>query len=256
MRVILKLIGHIITDETGKYFFEIRLNNMDIISFDVMKNLLTSYDIEDDDIQYLTITCDCKNIKCESVVESFPDEEKKVYIYTCKEKLRKQLEEIFITYGQKTYVQTTQKQIENTPEQGQEENNDESENKSDVDNNESESEVETEDDEPELDFTKINNEAKKLFEDTDFVFLLKTYLNKPELFKTFYKYISSGNILINGKESVKEIPHEELETSKKIISDLDLNFSTEEIEKALIHTGNHLNLSIRYLLFKKVEEKI
>jgi len=42
MHVILKLIGHIITEEDGKYFYEIRLNNMNTISFDVMKSLLLS----------------------------------------------------------------------------------------------------------------------------------------------------------------------------------------------------------------------
>ena len=105
MHVILKLIGHIITEEDSKYFYEIRLNNINIISFDIMKTLLISYGIEDEDIQNITITCDCKNIKNDSIISSYIDEEKKIYIYTCKDKVRSQLEEIFITYGHKTLLQ-------------------------------------------------------------------------------------------------------------------------------------------------------
>jgi hypothetical protein len=35
-----------------------------------MKTLLISYGIEDEDIQNITITCDCKNIKNDSIISS------------------------------------------------------------------------------------------------------------------------------------------------------------------------------------------
>jgi hypothetical protein len=233
MHVILKLIGHIITEEDGKYFYEIRINIINIISFDVIKNLLISYGIEDEDIQNITITCDCKNIKNDSIISSYTDEEKKIYIYTCKDKIRSQLEEIFISYGHKTLLQPG------------------NQNKVLFDDLNSQNE---EVEELELDFTKINNETKALLDNKDFVFLVNVYLNKPEIFKTFYKYISSGNIVINKKE--KLISDEEILESTKIILDLNLGFSKEDIINALKDTGNHINLSIRYLIIKKVEEKI
>jgi len=249
MHVILKLIGHIITEEDCKYFYEIRINIINIISFDVIKNLLISYGIEDEDIQNITITCDCKNIKNDSIISSYTDEEKKIYIYTCKDKIRSQLEEIFISYGHKTLLQPGNQNkvlFDDLNSQNEEVKNSQNE---EVENSQNE-EVE----ELELDFTKINNETKALLDNKDFVFLVNVYLNKPEIFKTFYKYISSGNIVINKKE--KLISDEEILESTKLILDLDLGFSEEDISNALKLTGNHINLSIRYLIIKKVEEKI
>jgi len=275
MHVILKLIGHIITEEDSKYFYEIRLNNINIISFDVMKTLLISYGIEDEDIQNITITCDCKNIKNDSIISSYIDEEKKIYIYTCKDKVRSQLEEIFITYGHKTLLQpanqnkalfddlnsqneelkNSNQAVDNSNEENDNSNeeNDNSNEENDNSNEENDNSNE-EKDEIELDFTKINNETKILLENKDFIFLLNIYLNKPEIFKTFYKYISSGNIVINKKE--KLISDEEILESTKSILNLDFGFSEEDISNALKLTGNHINLSIRYLIIKKVEEKI
>ena len=244
MHVILKLIGHIITEEDGKYFYEIRLNNMNVISFDVMKTLLVSYGVEDEDIQNITITCDCKNIKNDSITSSYIDEEKKIYIYTCKDKVKNQLEEIFITYGHKTILQpvnVNQSQVLF----------DEFNSKNEKEDSEKEESDEEYEKEIELDFTKINNETTVLLENKEFVSLLNIYLNKPELFKIFYKYISSGNILINEKH--KLVSNEEILESVKIILDLNLGFSEEDIYNALKHTGNHINLSIRYLIIKKVE---
>ena len=268
MHVILKLIGHIITEEDGKYFYEIRLNNINIISFDVMKTLLISYGIEDEDIQNITITCDCKNIKNDSIISSYIHEEKKIYIYTCKDKVRSQLEEIFITYGHKTLLQpanqnkalfddlnSQNEELDNSNEAVDNPNEEAENSNEEADNSNEEADNSNEEkDEIELDFTKINNETKILLENKDFIFLLNIYLNKPEIFKTFYKYISSGNIVINKKE--KLISDEEILESTKLILDLDLGFTEEDISNALKLTGNHINLSIRYLIIKKVEEKI
>jgi hypothetical protein len=268
MHVILKLIGHIITEEDSKYFYEIRLNNINIISFDIMKTLLISYGIEDEDIQNITITCDCKNIKNDSIISSYIDEEKKIYIYTCKDKVRSQLEEIFITYGHKTLLQpanqnkalfddlNSQNEELKNSNQAVDNSNEENDNSNEENDNSNEETDNSnkEKDEIELDFTKINNETKILLENKDFIFLLNIYLNKPEIFKTFYKYISSGNIVINKKE--KLISDEEILESTKSILNLDFGFSEEDISNALKLTGNHINLSIRYLIIKKVEEKI
>jgi len=257
MHVILKLIGHIITEEDGKYFYEIRINNINIISFDVIKNLLISYGIEDEDIQNITITCDCKNIKNDSIISSYTDEEKKIYIYTCKDKIRSQLEEIFISYGHKTLLQPGNQNkvlFDDLNSQNEEVENSQNEEVENSQNEEVENSQNEEVEELELDFTKINNETKALLDNKDFVFLVNVYLNKPEIFKTFYKYISSGNIVINKKE--KLISDEEILESTKIILDLNLGFSKEDIINALKDTGNHINLSIRYLIIKKVEEKI
>jgi hypothetical protein len=254
MHVILKLIGHIITEEDGKYFYEIRLNNMNTISFDVMKSLLLSYGVEEEDIQNITITCDCKNIKNDSITSSNIDEEKKIYIYTCKDKVRNQLEEIFMTYGHKTILQPVNQgrvlfDDFNSQNEKEDSQNEDSENEKEESKNDEECEPEIE-----LDFTIINNETKALLENKDFVALLNIYLNKPELFKIFYKYISSGNIVINEKQKV--ISDEEILESTKTILDLNLGFSEQNIINALKHTGNHINLSIRYLIIKKVEENI
>jgi len=52
-----------------------------------------------------------------------------------------------------------------------------------------------------------------------------------------------------------EMYYKVIDENKSILN-LDFGFSEEDISNALKLTGNHINLSIRYLIIKKVEEKI
>ena len=255
MNIIIKLIGHIINEGNNRYNYEIKIFNVNTISFDMIKTTFCSYGFEEDEFENVTITCDCKNIKNEIVTSTIINEEKKVYIYTCKEKIRDQLNDIFVLYGHKTLIQTD---VNNSLRNSNSENEiediyekEEKEEKEEIEEKEEKEEIEEKED---YNFFEINNEAIKTFEDPDFIFLIKIYLNKPEIFKKFFKYISSGNIFIN--QPKKEINEITLSKSLEFIKSLNLGLEDEVIIDTLNKTNNHLNLSIRYLLLKKVEENI
>jgi hypothetical protein len=250
MNIIIKLIGHIINEGNNKYNYELRISNVNLISFDMIKTFFCSYGFEEEEFENITVTCDCKNIKNENITSTIVDEEKKIYIYTCKEKIRDQLKDIFVLHGHKTLIQPeitiVAKEEENNDNNDVDTNNDGDASKDEDINNESDTE--------DYNFFDINEETIKTFDDPDFIFLIKIYLNKPTIFKKFFKYISSGNILINQKH--KEIDESELNKSLEFIKSLNLGLEDEVIINALNKTNNHLNLSIRYLLLKKVEENI
>jgi hypothetical protein len=255
MNIIIKLIGHIINEGNNKYNYELRISNVNLISFDMIKTFFCSYGFEEEEFGNITVTCDCKNIKNENITSTIIDEEKKIYIYTCKEKIRDQLKDIFVLHGHKTLIQPD---ITIVPKEEEVDNDDvdtnnDGYNNDDLDTNNNEddnNEVDNED----YNFFDINEETIKTFDDPDFIFLIKIYLNKPTIFKKFFKYISSGNIIINQKN--KEIDESELNKSLEFVKGLNLGLEDEVIINALNKTNNHLNLSIRYLLLKKVEENI
>jgi hypothetical protein len=104
MNIIIKLIGHIINEGNNRYNYELKIYNVNIISFDMIKTIFCSYGFEEEEFENVTITCDCKNIKNETITSTNIDEEKKIYIYTCKEKIIEQLSDIFVLHGHKTLI--------------------------------------------------------------------------------------------------------------------------------------------------------
>ena len=253
MHIIIKLIGHIINEDTGSYCYELKIFNVNILSFDIIKTIFSSYGLEEEEFENITVTCEYKNIKNDTITSINNNEEKKVYIYTCKEKIIHQLKEIFVLHGHKTLInsdiniiiQKTDQILEQKTDQILDQKTDQKlDQKTD----------QTLEDISDYDFSEINKETLKIFDDPDFIFLIKIYLNKPNIFKKFFKYISSGNILI--KQPKKEIDNETINISLEFIKKLNLDLADDVILDALYKTNNHLNLSIRYLLIKKVEENI
>jgi hypothetical protein len=251
MNIIIKLIGHIINEGKNKYNYELRMYNINVISFDIIKTTFSSYGFEEE-FENVTITCDCKNIKNEDITCVNINEEKKVYIYTCKEKIRDQLKDIFVLHGHKILIQPELNSSSTNLDS--EEDCDKQEEDCDKQEEGDKQEQEEEEKEENYNFFEINEETTKTFDDPDFIFLIKIYLNKPTIFKKFFKYISSGNILIN--QTKKEIDESILIKSLEFIKGLNLGLEDDMILHALKKTNNHLNLSIRYLLLKKVEENI
>ena len=58
MNIIIKLIGHIINEGNNKYSYELRISNVNIISFDMIKTFFCSYGFEEEEFENVTITCD------------------------------------------------------------------------------------------------------------------------------------------------------------------------------------------------------
>jgi hypothetical protein len=110
------------------------------------------------------------------------------------------------------------------------------------------------------DFTKdiiniINDKTLQLFEDDDFKKLLYIYINKPELFNMFSKYIQNGNII--NQEIFNNIDDEDEEyynNLTNIIIQLGLNISQDIILDTLIKCKGHLNLTLRTLLYNEQKE--
>jgi hypothetical protein len=98
----------------------------------------------------------------------------------------------------------------------------------------------------------INNMNKKsieLFNDKDFKSLVKIYYNKPDIFKSFFNYMSHGDI-IQIKEKEKETTHASYLEEITILKSLGIIETDETIYNTLKHFDGHLNLTLRALLCK------
>jgi hypothetical protein len=254
MHIIIKLIGHIINEDSNNYCYELKIFNLNILSFDIIKTIFGSYGLEEEEFENITVTCEYKNIKNESITSINNNEEKKVYIYTCKEKIIHQLKEIFVLHGHKTLINSDMNIIIQKLDPPLDSSLDlplDSSSGLSLDSSSGLSLDSSLDSSSGLsldlslaDFSEINKETIKIFDDPDFIFLIKIYLNKPDMFKTFFKYISSRNIII--KQSEKKIDDSIIDKSFIFIKNLNLDLSDEIIKEALYITNNHLNLSITY----------
>ncbi len=96
---------------------------------------------------------------------------------------------------------------------------------------------------------KHNEEIIKLFSDSDFTYLLKICLTKPELINKVSSYISNGNITTE----IKNIQNDEFKYPEiyiKIINILEkLNIFKNELEiKSIInHFEGNINLTLRFV---------
>ena len=63
MNIVIKLVGHIITEDKNKYIYELKLSNVKEITYDIIKTLFLSYGLEEEDFDNISITCDYQNLK-------------------------------------------------------------------------------------------------------------------------------------------------------------------------------------------------
>ena len=94
-----------------------------------------------------------------------------------------------------------------------------------------------------------NIETVKLFEEEDFKSLLSIFINNPNMYQRFSSYITSGDVVIESEKfssSKEEDYSQQLEEIKK----LNIKVCEEDITNALNKFNGHLNLTLRYLLYK------
>jgi len=110
-------------------------------------------------------------------------------------------------------------------------------------------EIEEPDKNPVLDeatATKINMKIIELFRKENFKKLVDIWLNEPDIFKEFFRYINSGNIVnIDIPEDSKD---KMFEDEIKIIKEVGINKSDEEILQDMILYNGQLNFVLRDLL--------
>ena len=272
MKILIRLVGYSETENDIKSVYEYECKVTTIFNFEILKLKFNKYDylISPTELDYCTLTCNSKNLKKDSLINNSLIDNVDVYrvfIFTGNTNIKNKLIHIFKQDGFKVDLTplpekesdndsiSSTKPIVNKNEKdssssSDSEQDEETEKKihaalKAIDSDDEESDEEANE---EIDFklqeTKQNLE---LFKDDDFLTLLKIYKNRSYLFNDFYKYINSSQIIKFNKND-EEIDHTE---NLMFIKELDLGFSDEQIVNALQITGNHINLSVRYLLFNK-----
>ena len=177
------------------------------------------------------------------------DDDKRVWLFCAKKEIRQEIIDIFESNGYKFIINSNSNLQENTSNSNLQENNANANANIDSDSDDVDFiDIEQKTLPDSINIDQVNQETIKLFDEPDFVKLFQIYLHKPVLFKKFYMYISNGNIP-NNLEMTNNSNNNE--ANQLFIKKLNLGFTDEQITEALIKTNNHLNFSIRYLLFEK-----
>jgi hypothetical protein len=265
MSIIIRLVGNFINEKNESFMYELKINNIKLINYDSIKtHLISLSDLDEEKFEFINMTCDGKNLKLISIENIF-EEEKRVWLFCAKKEIRQEIIDIFESNGYKFII--------NTNSNLQESNTNTNANTlggtldgtldgtlggtldDALDDDSDNTEIDFIDIEQKIlpdsiNIDQVNQETIKLFEEPDFVKLFQIYLHKPVLFKKFYMYISNGNIP-NNLEMTNNSNNNE--SNQLFIKNLNLGFTDEQISDTLIKTNNHLNFSIRYLLYKKYE---
>jgi len=253
MKLILRLVGYseIINEE--KYFYQIYYEEQ-LFNFEILKSKFSEYHIiTNEELDNCTITCNSKNLK----KETLEDESNTIYrlfIFSGNLEIRNKLVNIFIKFGEKSLINQQIMSVINDRDSSSD-NLDDSFSLGDPDDNiqdlSSESEKsednksEKSEDNEIYDFSNVKLNLE-ILNDPDFLYMIRIYKNKPELFKDFYKYISSSYL-------VKFEHNSEIDYSNNLqnIKNMNLNFTDDEILNSLKLTNNHINLALRCLITTK-----
>jgi len=270
MKLILRLVGYSEVIDDEKYFYQINYDAF-VFNFDILKTKFSEYQsITNEELDNCTVTCNSKNLKKETLV----DESNTIYrlfIFSGNLEIKNKLIQIFKNQGEKNLMnqqiitndnessdnESLGEPSDNEPDDNEPNDNEPNDNEpSDNEPSDNEpSDNEPSDNEPNNssdieefnDFSDIQLKLE-IFKDPDFISLIKIYKNKPEVFKDFYKYISTTYLVkIEINENINYASN--LET----IKNMNLNFTDEDIINSLKITNNHINLALRHLITTNIE---
>ena len=94
-----------------------------------------------------------------------------------------------------------------------------------------------------------NTKTVQLFENPNFKQLVKIYFNEPELFKTFLKFISHGDITNMNIPTIDE--EKDYSVELEYIKSLGITENDKVILQFLKKYNGHINLSLRAFLCQK-----
>jgi hypothetical protein len=100
---------------------------------------------------------------------------------------------------------------------------------------------------------KNNLKTVELFLDKDFSYLLKIFLNKPELINKLSSYIINGNISFEIKEINKDDfkYQNEYKYLQELLNKININIDNETDAMSILqHFEGNLNLTLRYIINK------
>lgn len=267
MKIIIRLIGYSENINEGKYFYEFEMIT-NIFNFDIFKLKINEYtnSITDEELLFCSLTSNSFNLKKESIIDD-SNEIYRSFVFTSSLQLKIKLVQLFKSVGYPALISnTTTVESENNDDiDDTAEDNMDLDDISDSDNNnvinintsnfksyfiDSDPESDKDDTdnpnnyepEEEININDINTTFEYL-NDPDFIFLLKIYKTKPELFGLLQKFTSSTKI-------IKITNNDTVDYSSNFINikKLNLNVYDEQIITALKTTSNHLSLAVRYLI--------
>jgi hypothetical protein len=285
MKLILRLVGYSEIIDEEKYFYQIYYEEQ-IFNFEILKSKFSEYHIiTNEELDNCTVTCNSKNLKKETL-EDESNTIYRLFIFSGNLEIRNKLVNIFVKFGEKSLINQqimsviddtessldnledsfslgdpedniqdlsseSEKSEDNKSEKSEDNKSEKSEdNKSEKsEDNKSEKSEDNKSEESEdnkiYDFSSVELNLE-ILNDPDFLYMIRIYKNKPELFKDFYKYISSSYL-------VKFEHNSEIDYSNNLqnIKNMNLNFTDDEILNSLKLTNNHINLALRCLITTK-----
>jgi len=187
-----------------------------------------------DDIGELKFITDSETMK-EEKTYSLEAENRLIFVFTSDDKLKHQLKIIFQEHG---YV----------PVKKEDEVEVKQEDKMDTELSKPIPMEEIKIDEKVVE--ESNKETVKLFEEEDFITLLRIYSDNPDMFKRFSSYISSGDVMLTDDRFAAS---EDIDVSSQLeeIKKLNIKLGDDIITGALKKCRGHLNLTLRYLLYNQ-----
>jgi len=229
MKVSIILVGYSEIIDDKKYIYEINYDDESIFNFEIFKNKFLKYGIiSDDELNTCMVISNSKNLKKESIMDDASNMQSiksnyKIYIYCLNQDIKNKLIAIFKCYGEKLLYNLEACESE---------------------------ECLSFKNETVIDY-KPNFE---LFNNDDFINLIRIYKIKPDIFKEFYKFISSEGL--EKQSDVKCIDlyplvpciEKFLDNNLECIKKYKFNITDDYIRESLQKNNNNLGLTLKYIL--------
>jgi len=255
MKVSVKLVGYFEIIDEQKYTYEINYEDEYIFNFEIFKKKFVSYGIiSNDELDVCMAISNSKNLKKESIIDN-TNTNYNIYIYCLNQDVKNKLINIYKCYGKKLLYNLEEKV--NSSWRSTEQNicEDTSQNLLEHENI--------------IDY-KPNFE---LFNNNDFINLIRIYKIKPDIFKDFYKFISSretdegsrslnvcsdSECTLTNRNASEDVTlfsgaqAKENDSNLECIKKYKFNITDDYIRESLQKNNNNLGLTLKYILSYEV----
>lgn len=243
MPVTFKLVGSINTN-----VLEIKRNMVGLFKLSHFQSLFETYGLEKEDIEQLKFVANSESIKDnEKIFTLTSDQDFVIFVFSANKDVREKLSTIF--ENNNTNISGEKKKDENQVTSKEEI---QINSKEEVDANltkkiylDEVEKVPILDDET---VSEINIKSSKLFQSEDFKTLIRIFYKNQDIFKTFFSFITSGDIInLSIPESAKD---KKYDTEIQMLQSLGIDQTVEEIEKVLKLFNGNMNLALRIFLVR------
>jgi hypothetical protein len=235
MPITFKLVGSINTN-----VLEIKRNMVGLFKLSNFQSLFETYGLDKDDIEQLKFVANSESIKDnEKIFTLTSDQDFVIFVFSSNKDVRDKLSTIFENNNTNISCEKKKEEIQITS-------------KEEVDKNltkkiylDEVEKVPILDDET---VSEINIKSSKLFQSEDFKTLIRIFYKNQDIFKTFFSFITSGDIInLSIPESAKD---KKYDTEIQMLKSLEIDQTVEEIEKVLKLFNGNMNLALRVFLVR------